>query len=153
MSKDYYKKYMKGIEEATNEINQRISIKTKRRGFAGFRDKLAFYKVAVFFAYGYISIIQTLIIFLGITPQAIENINGFFTTLGIRYQFPVDISSIVAIMIIIMLFIFGVLAMLFFGLYKREQEISTMQQPGYYLIAKQNNRIIELLEKIKDDEL
>jgi len=149
MEKNFYDEYMKGIEQATNEINQRISARTKRKGSIGFRDKLVFVKVAIFFAYGYISIIQTMIIFLGITPQAIENINGFFVTVGIPIQLPVDISSVIAISIIVVLFIFGIFAMLFFGLYKREHEIATMQSPGYYLIVKQNAEIIELLRNKK----
>ena len=93
MENNYYEKFKENLEQATNEINQRTSIRTQRKGFAGFRDKLAFYKVAIFFAYGYISIIQTMIIFLGITPQAIENVNGFLKTLNIPIQLPVDISS------------------------------------------------------------
>jgi len=146
-----YDKFQRGIEQATNEINQRNSIKTMRTGLGGIRDKIAFLKVAITFAYAYVAIIQSLVIFLGITPQAIENINGFMLTLGIRYQFPVNISSIVAVSIIIGLFVFGVLSMLFLGLYKREQEVTSMQQPGYLYLSKQNDEILDRLKKIEGE--
>lgn len=150
MTTDDYELFKTKLEQATNEINQRTSSITARKGFAGLRDKFAFYKVAVFFAFGYISLIQTMIIFLGITPQAIININSFLRAVGFSFQFPVDISSLLAILIIIGLFIFGIFAMLFLGLYKREQEIGTIQHPGIYLLVKQNEEIIKLLSDAKE---
>lgn len=144
--------YVRDVEKATNEISQKKSITTERKGMSGFRDKFTFYKVAIFFAYGYISLIQTMIIFLGITPQAIININGFLAGIGVGYQFPVDIASFVSIMIIFFLFVFGIFAMKYFGLFKRESEIGAMQSPGNYLIAKQNDEIIQLLKKINGDK-
>ena len=146
---DEYQQFQTGIEQATNEIHQKNSVKTQRTGFAGLRDKFTFFKVAIFFAYGYISIIQTMIIFLGITPQAIMNVNGFLVTIGIAYQFPVDVASFVAIAMIVLLFVMGVMAMLYLGLFKREQEIGSMQHPGFYLLAKQNEEIIRLLKEQK----
>ena len=131
-----YDEWLKELHKATNEINQKASLKTKRKGIAGFRDKFAFYKMALFFAYGYISIIQTMIIFLGITPQAIDNVNGFLKVIGISYKIPVEIASVATIGLIIGLFVFGVLAMSVLGLYKREAEVSTAQSPGFYAIYK-----------------
>jgi len=146
---DNYTIFRKQIEQATNEINQKQSITTTRKGAGSIRDKLTFYKFAFFFAYGYIGLIQTMIIFLGVTPQAIKSINNFLLTLGITYQFPVDIASMITIIMIACLFIFGVFAMIYFGLYKREQEIGTMQSPGIYLLSKQNEEIIQLLKENK----
>jgi len=145
MTTDDYELFKKKIEKATNEINQRASVGSTRKGFAGFRDKFTFYKMAVFFAYGYISIIQTMIIFLGVTPQAVKNVNDFFRLLGIPFQFPVDVASFLAIIIIVALFVFGIFAMMFLGLFKREQEITIMQSPGFFLLVKQNEEIIKLL--------
>lgn len=149
--KQMYDRFKGDIEIATNEINQRLSIKTTRKGFGGFRDNIVFYKMAVTFAYAYIAVIQSLIIFLGVTPQAIININNFFNTIGIPFGFPVDISSMVAVVIIFGLFIFGILAILILGLYKREQEIGTLQQPGFYLSVKQGYMIIDLLNDVKKE--
>jgi len=146
---DVYKTYRDGIENATNMINQRIGAKTKRRGIKGLRDRISFFKFSLTVAYTYIATIQTVIILLGITPQAIENINIFMGTLGIGFRFPVDLSSIIAVSVVIGLFVFGVLAILFFGLYKREQEIGVMQSPGFLLVAHQNYEIIKLLKEIK----
>jgi hypothetical protein len=148
MNKNEYDNFRKLLEQATNEINQRSAAKTNRKGkLLWLRDKFTFFKLAMLFAFGYVSVFQSLIIFLGITPQAIENINGFLLTLGFSYQFPVALSSFVAIGIICSLVIFGVIAVLVFGLLKREQEIGISQSPGFYLIVKENERIIELLEK------
>lgn len=147
-----HKEYVEAVAQVTNEINQQRSVGTNRKGFASFRDKLAYYKVAVFFAYGYVSIIQTMVIFLGITPQALENINGFFSAIGIPLQLPVDISSIIAIVLIIVLFFGGIFAMRFLGLYRREQELGVLQNPGLYLLCKQNHRIIQLLEELKEKD-
>lgn len=143
-----YEIYKKNLEQATNEINQRSALQTTRKGLRSFRDKFAFYKIAIFFAYGYIQIIQTIIIMLGVTPDAIENINMFFRKTGIPFQLPVDISSILAVIIIFSLFTFGVFAMLVFGLYKREQEIGCLQHPGLYLISKQDEEISNQTEEI-----
>ena len=146
-----YKEFINDVEKATNEINQKQSINTTRHGAAGLRDKFAFYKMSLFFAYGYISIVQTMIVFLGLTPQAIDNLNMFLLLVGIKYQFPVNISSVVAIGLVVGLFIFGVLAMMYLGLYKREAEVSTRQNPGFYLVDKQNREIIKILKEMRDD--
>lgn len=147
---DRYESFRKLLERATNEINQRAAAKTDRKGYAGFRDKFAFFKLALVFAFGYVSIVQTMVIFLGVTPQAIENVNGFLYSVGVSYQFPVDISSMVAIGIVVGLVIFGVLAVLVFGLLKREQEVNISQSPGFYLLAMQNEDIIRLLKEVKE---
>jgi hypothetical protein len=147
MKQNNYETFKKAIEEATNEINQRSSAQTKRKGLAGLRDKFTFYKMAIFFAYGYISIIQTMIIFLGVTPSAIKNINDFLVVVGIPFQFPVDVASLLAIVIIFMLFVFGIFAMLLLGLYKREQEVATLQSPGWLMLMNQNQEILDLLKE------
>ena len=141
---------MSELNNSANNINQNETVKTPRKGIQGIRDKFAFYKMAMFFAYGYISLIQTMIIFLGITPQAIENLNSFILVIGLKYQFPVELSSFATILLIIGLFIFGVLAMLHFGLYKREAEVASQQNPAMFLLYQQNKEIIDLLKQINE---
>ena len=146
--KSKYDVFRERLEQATNEINQRSAATTTRKGkLLWMRDKLAFFKLALVFAVGYVSIVQSMVIFLGITPQAIENVNEFFVVLGIPYQFPVALSSFVAISIVAGLVVFGILAVLVFGLLKREQEVNISQSPGFFLLATQNEKIIDLLEK------
>lgn len=147
-----YIQFKEDIEQATNEINQRLALQTGRKGVKNFRDNFAFYKVAMTFSYAYITIIQSVILLIGITPQAIENINKFFITVGIPFQFPVSIASILTIVIIFALFTFGVFAILFFGLLKRESEIGVIQSPGFYLITKQNYKITKLLESLNNKD-
>ena len=143
-----YDTFRRLLEESTNEINHKQAAKTNRKGkLLWVRDKLAFFKLAIIFGIGYISIVQSMVIFLGITPQAIENMNGFLLAMGISYQFPVTMSSLVTLGIVAGLVIFGVLAVLVFGLLKRESEISVSQSPGFYLIASQNEEIIRLLKE------
>jgi hypothetical protein len=144
--------FINDIAKATDEIDQKNSVSTNRVGNKSIRDNFAFYKMAIFFAYGYISIIQTMIIFLGVTPQAIVNLNLFFSTLHIPIQLPVNISSVLAIILIIILFFGGILAMKFIGLYKRELELSTLQSPGMYLVAKQNDEILKRLERLENEK-
>jgi len=150
---DKYTSFRKHLEQATDEIKQKTAAKTNRKGkLLWLRDKLTFFKLATVFAFGYVGIIQSMVIFLGLTPQAVENVNDFFFTLGIPYQFPVAMSSFVAISIVVGLVVFGILAVLVFGLLKREQEVSISQSPGFYLIAKQNEEIISLLKKNQEQE-
>jgi hypothetical protein len=145
--------FKQDILNATNEISQKESLETGRKGISGFRDKLTYYKVAIFFAYGYISIVSTIILFLGVTPQAIENVNNGLTSIGAPFQLPVGMASFVAISLVFFLFVGGVIAMRFLGLYKREGEIGVLQNAGFYLLSKQNMKIIEQNEiMIKQNE-
>ena len=122
MMDDSFQTYSKRIEKAVNEIPSNEVIKTERKGFASLRDKLVFGKAAWTEALSYFAILQAIIIFLALVPNAVQNINDVIKPTGI--QFPIIASSVVALLFIIFIFFFGFFSYRYLGTAKRSAEIS-----------------------------
>ena len=145
--------YSKEIEEATNSILLKEALKTERKGSARLRDRIVVGKVSWGEALTYVSIIQSIVIFMALIPEAVVTINEFLDWLGIDYRFPVQVSSVGAVMFIIFVFIFGLVAVRHIGTSRRGYEISSKMTPGTFLMWKQmkglEKKLNDLDEKIK----
>jgi len=118
---DSFQTYSQRIERAVDDIPSSDVIGTKRKGFASLRDKLVFGKAAWTEALGYFAIVQAIIIFTALVPNAIQNVNEIVKPIGI--QFPIVTSSVVAFLFIAFLFCFGFFSYRYLGTAKRSAEI------------------------------
>lgn len=143
-----FDKYAKEVEEIANQINLKKSISTERKGAAGARDKIVFGKLAWQESLAFVAIIQSAIIFTALIPDSVGTINNFLLWLGIKYQFPVEMASIGAILFVIVVFVFGLVAVRHIGTMKRSNEITTKMNPATYLLWTK----LEALEKKIDEK-
>ena len=143
-----FNKFSKDIDEAANSINMKKAVGTERRGKAKIRDKFIFGKISWTEALSYISIIQSIIIFTALIPNSVQTVNSFLDWFGIPFNFPLELSSVGAIVFIFVVFIFGLIAVRHIGTTKRAQEISAKLNPAILLLWEQNQKIIENQEKI-----
>ena len=142
-----FDKYTKEVEEISNQINLKKSISTERNGAAGVRDKIVFGKLAWQEALAFIAILQSLIIFTALIPDSVGTINGFLLWLGISYQFPIELASAAALVFVVVVFVFGLVAVRHIGTMKRTQEIATKMNPGTYILWEKLEKIEERLDK------
>ena len=147
MKSNYFEDFNKEIEIATNEIILKKAISTERKGKARVRDRLVFAKVSWTEALSFVAIIQSIVIFTALIPNSVETVNGFLAWFGIPFQFPLELSSVGAVIFIIFLFVFGLVAMRHIGTARTSQEISAKLNPGILLIY---DRIRELEKKIDE---
>ena len=134
---DEFEEYLKDVEAATNEINLKKSSTTNRTGSSKWRDRLMYGRIAWQEALAFVAIIQTVIIFVALVPQSILSVNGFLNLIGLSYQFPIHIASLIVIIFIIFVFAFGLVAVRYIGTFTSTNEISTKMYPGYYLLWKE----------------
>jgi hypothetical protein len=96
-----------------------------------------------------------MIIFVALIPQAVVTINQMFILIGISYQFPVHIASIVVVLFIIFIFAFGLIAVRFIGTITSNNEIVTKMNPGIFLVYKKLNdlekKVVELEKQNRKD--
>jgi len=149
MKKDYFEDFNREIEIATNEIQLKKAVSTERKGKAKLRDRLVFAKTSWTEALSFVAIIQSVVIFTALIPNSVETVNGFLEWFGIPFQFPLELSSVGAIVFIIFVFLFGLVAMRHIGTARTAQEISAKMNPGILLLY---DRIRELEKKIDDKE-
>jgi len=142
-----YNKYSIDMEKATNEIQLKKATSTKRKGKAGLRDRLVFGRMSWTEALAFVSIIQSVIIFTALIPDAVETINEFFVWLHIPIVFPIEISSVAAVIFIIFVFIFGIIAIRYFGTSRRGAEITGKLTPAYFLMWQKLEEIEKRLDK------
>jgi len=143
-----YEKYSREIEEVTNKINLKTAVGTARKGGAKARDRIVFGKLSWTEALSFVTIIQSVVIFTALIPDAVVSVNTFLDYFGIPFHFPVEISSVGAVVFIIVVFIFGLVAVRHIGTYKRSNELTSKMNPGTYLIWEK----IEKLEKKLEDK-
>jgi hypothetical protein len=143
-----FEEYSKEIEEATNNINLKLSSTTKRKGKLRFRDRLIFGKYAWQESLSFLSILQTIVIFMALIPSAVVSLNAFLGLIRIPVVFPLHLSSLVSVGFIIFIFFFGIIAVRFLGTITSANEIGAKMNPGNYLLYEK----LEELEK-KVDEL
>lgn len=148
---DKFEEYLKDVETATNEISLKKSSTTNRTGSSKWRDRLMYGRVAWQEALAFVAIIQTIIIFVALIPQSVLTVNGFLTLIGLSYQFPIHIASLIVIIFIIFVFVFGLIAVRYIGTFTSVNEISTKMYPAYFLLWKQmknlEKKVVELENK------
>ena len=143
-----FEEYADQIDSYTNKINLKRSTRdSSNKGSRGIISKIVFSKAAWQEALTYFAILQSIVIFTALIPDAIENINSVFVMIGIPFQFPVNLSSLGAVMFIIFLFIFG-----FVGYRKLRtpaiaQSYGNKNNSAMYLIWDQLEEIKESLEE------
>ena len=147
-----FKEYSKKVEEATNNINLKLSSNTKRKGKSKLRDKLVFYKYAWQESLSFMSVLQSIVIFMALIPASIISLNEFFIFAGIPYTFPVHISSVFAIIFIVFVFVFGLVAVRYIGTISSSNEIGAKMNPGNYMLWEKLEEIEKTLEKLKAEK-
>lgn len=151
-----HKQYSDEIEETTNAIDLKTVMGTNRTGVAAKRDHLVLIKSAWAESLTYFAIVQTMVIFLGLMDDVINNINTGLRSLGSMmgiydiYQFPVGVASFLAISFIIFLVCFGMVAYRYFGLPRRSQEIGAKMNSALFLLWRQNTELLERVKKLED---
>lgn len=152
---DEFEEYLKDVEQATNEISLKKSSTTSRKGKSKWRDRLMYGRVAWQEALAFVAIIQTIVIFVALIPQSVLTVNGFLSFIGIAYQFPIHIASLLVLFFIIFVLIFGLIAVRYIGTFTSVNEISTKMYPGYFLLWKQirqlEKKVVEIEGQDKKD--
>ena len=142
-----FKTFTEQVEAAANKVNLKQSIATERKGAASARDSIVFGKISWQEALSFLAIVQSGYIFMGLTDDVVVNVNGFLTFLGISYQFPIALAGLIALVIIVGAFIFGLIAVRHIGTIKRSNEISTKMNPGMFLLWERQEEIMKKLEE------
>jgi len=145
----HYKKFIQGIEKATDIVDLKRSIGTIRRGKAGWRDRIVSGRISWTEALNYVAIIQSIVIFTALIPNSIDTVNGFLEWTGIPFRFPKEISSIGALLFVVAVFSFGLIAVRYVGTVKRSYEIACKMNPGHILIFEKLVEIEKNLEKLE----
>lgn len=145
-----FEQFANEIDEYTNHINlKRATRDSSNKGARGIISKIVFSKAAWQESLTYFAIIQSIVIFTALIPDAIGNVNEVFQLIGLPIQFPVDFSSLAAVCFIIFLFIFG-----FVGYRKLRtpaiaQSYGNKNNSAMYLIWDELKDIKERLEEIE----
>jgi len=144
-----FKTYVQDIKKYSNQIQLKDASYSGRSGKAGVRDKTVFGKMSWNEALSYISIIQSVIIFTALIPDAVGTVNGFLEWLGIPYQFPVDMASVGAVIFIIIVFIFGLIAVRHVGTLRSASEVGNKMNPGMFMLYERQEEILKKLEELE----
>ena len=132
--KEDFEKFAKEVEIVTEQMSKKESTRTSRKGLSRLKNRILYSKMAWNEALSFVGIIQTLVIFLALVPQAIGSGNDFLTYIGLSYQFPKQIGSLIAILFIVFVFLFGVVAVRYVGTITTSNEIGTKMNPSIYLL-------------------
>jgi len=150
-----FEEFSKDVEDATNKISLKQSSTTARKGRSKLRDRLIFGKVAWQESLSFVGILQTIIIFVALIPQAVITMNGMFVWLGINYQFPVNTASVVVVSFIAFIFLFGFIAVRYIGTITSAAEIGAKMSPGTYLLYEKlcdlEKKVVEIENKNRKD--
>ena len=125
--KNRYDDYFNKLHKAGNEIKLNKITKTPRKGIKRkFRDNITFYKAAWQNAESWAGMPKALVYWLALTPLAIESFNSFMGLFGLSFSIPIDWGSVLAVLLIIGIMLFGILAWTKMGLIKRSSEIGAI---------------------------
>ena len=152
MNEELFEKYKCQLSKMTDSLNLKQAIRSNRKGSKKLRDYLVFFKVALQESLSYFAVVQTVLLFMALTPQAIENINGILLFLQIPITLDITFSSILTIIAISIIFLFGIVSYRFFGLTRSANEISSRYSPGQFLLFKELQEIKSELEKLKEEK-
>jgi len=145
-----FRSYSDKLEEAANEINLKDSIKTHRKGVGGIRDKIVFYKQAFTIAETWAGIPKALVYWLALTPLAITSFNSFMGFFGMEFlEIPLDYGSLIAVVSVAFLMVFGFLAWTHWGLQRRQNELGNKQNPCYFMLYKEICKLREEIQEMK----
>ena len=145
--KEDFEKFAKEVEAVTEQMSKKESTATSRTGLSRLKNRVLYFKMTWGEALSFVSIIQSFVIFLALIPQAIGSGNDFLSMIGIGYQFPKQISSVVAVLFIIFVFIFGIIAVRYVGTITTSNEIGTKMSPSTYLLWQKLERMEERINK------
>jgi len=145
-----YAEYVKELHEATDDINLKVSMKTERKGKASIRDKIVSGRFVWVEAMAFMSVIQAMLIFTALIPASIVNVNGFMEFIGINYTIPVAVGTIMSVVSILGMFVFGIIAVRL-GTFKRNAEIAHTMSPVSYLLWKQQKELMEMIIELKGE--
>ena len=151
MNKTRYDKYAEDLERSSNAIRLKKSIKTNRKGWPKLRDTLVFLKQAWSVAEQWAGLPKALIYWLALTPLAIISYNSFVNMLGIPAEIPLGYGSVIAVLAVAVLMIFGFLAWTRLGLNRRSAELGGKQNPNYFLIYNEFEDVLEEVKSLKDE--
>lgn len=157
MKETTFREYSRQMEHATNSIDLKEAIKTRRKGGAKLVDRLVFFKYAWSESLSYFAIVQTAVVFFGLIDRVVININaglwdiGTFIGFKEPYQFPVNVASYVSIMFIAFIFVFGIIAVRTLGTTRRGAEIGTKLSPNAFLLWTMLTEVMNRLEKLENE--
>ena len=149
---DEYEQYFKEVQQVADEIRLNKAFKTTRKGTRHLRDKLVFGKMLWQEAMTYVAIIQTIVIFTALIPASIDSLNAALKWIGISYQFPKDITSFLAFIFVVLVFVFGYFAVRIAGTSKRQQEIASLIHPAFFLLWKKYKQLEEKIEEMRKND-
>lgn len=149
MSDDSFNFFVSDVESTTDGIILKLASSSNRKGLQGSRDRIVSGKFCWTEAFTYITIIQSLIIFSALIPQSIETVNGFLEWAGLNIAFPIEWGSVSVVVFLIAVFIFGLLAVRRVGTYRSFSEISVKMNPGFYLLWKQNRKLMCRIDELE----
>jgi len=147
----HYDKFIREIEKATDVIDLKRAIGSSRKGKARWRDHIVSGKISWTEALSYVAIIQSVIIFVALIPNCVDTVNGFLRWIGFSFQFPREISSISALLFVVGIFIFGLVAVRYIGTIKRLHEIGTKMHPTHVLFFEMLEDIRTELKELKEE--
>ena len=151
MNKTRYNEYAKDLEKASNSIKLPKSVRTERKGAGGIRDKIVFYKQVWTVAETWAGLPKALVYWLALTPLAIVSFNAFVSMLGIPAEIPLGYGSVIAVLTVVLLMVFGFLAWTRLGLNRRSMELGGKQSPIYFLFYNKFEDILGEIETLKDE--
>ena len=151
MNKTRYHEYTEDLERSSNAIKLKKSIKTNRKGWAKIRDVLVFFKQVWAVAEGWAGLPKALVYWLALTPLAIVSYNAFVNMLGIPAEIPLGYGSVIAMLTVVVLMIFGFLAWTRLGLNRRTMELGGKQNPNYFLFYNELENVLDEIKSLKDE--
>jgi len=152
MNNERYHKYAEDLESASNHIKLPKSVKTERKGLSKVRDTLVFYKSAWAVAEAWAGLPKALVYWLALTPLAITSYNAFVTMIHApSLAISLEYGSTIAVVMIVVLMAFGLLAWTRFGLNRRAMELGGKQNPTYFLFYDKFEDIIEEVKLLKKE--
>jgi len=151
MDKKKYKEYTDALEDACNGIELPKSVKTRRKGVSGIRDKLVFYKTAWGVAESWAALPKAFVFWLGLTPLAIANFNEFMKFIGSPIYLPIGYTSLISVVVVCVLMIFGFYSMTKIGLNRRSLELGGKQNPTYFLLYVMSKMMIDKIDNLENE--
>lgn len=141
-----YKRFDSAVEQASDGIVLKQSVRTGRKGVASIRDKLVFYKQAFGIAEQWAALPKALVFWLSLTPLAVANGNEFLKFIGFPLVIPLEWGSTMSVMFVAILIVFGVLSFTRFGLNRRANEVGGKQNPMFFMLFKE-------IQELKDKQI
>lgn len=146
--KDLFKRYKNDVSSITDRLNLNEAMRSDRTGARNLRDNFVFLKMTMTESLSYFSILLSLITFTALTPESIRNINGFLVLIGIPYQFPVNLSTVAMAISLVFFVAFGIISYRY-GLARRTNEVSTIYNPGNFLLY---NKLCDIEDRLNKME-